>query len=335
MRKPLNRERVEGRIYSHKLALKTVTNEQSANFGKPYIGGSIDVATDNECLNIITVNFTYVTEFTKSGTRNATYTALMNIINGGKTVATDGKENATKVAISTAFACNDFISARGEEVAAKRNEGGFVSIVDQLNADENLRNTFDFDVLANEAKIIEADEERNIPADYLELNGFVFNFRNEMQPVTLVCKTPEGMAFLESFEISHNNPIFLRLTGNIVSTTINVVSTTEAAFGVSTVSRPRSVKEWVVTSGYNPYEIGDEVNGITADYDVLADKADKLVADIDKAESTEDSIDLAKFYHDVILCDMEEIRAVADGIEEYLPDEYLPYPTYSKMLFYV
>ena len=31
--------------------------------------------------------------------------------------------------------------------------------------------------------------------------------------------------------------------------------------------------------------------------------------------------------------DMDGLRAVADGAEKLIPDDYLPYPTYSKLLF--
>ena len=42
MRKNVNNVHVEGRIYQHDLEIKTVKNQQSANFGKSYIGGTID-----------------------------------------------------------------------------------------------------------------------------------------------------------------------------------------------------------------------------------------------------------------------------------------------------
>ena len=71
-------------------------------------------------------------------------------------------------------------------------------------------------------------------------------------------------------------------------------------------------------------------------YDALFDKTEILEADIKKAEAMgEFSIEQATFYHDVILKDMEEARAIADEIEIYMPEEAMPYPTYSKMLFYV
>ena len=70
-------------------------------------------------------------------------------------------------------------------------------------------------------------------------------------------------------------------------------------------------------------------------YDTLTDKTEKLAADIATAEGIEDMLESAKFYHDTILADMDDIRSVADVAEELLPDEFLPYPTYEKLLFYV
>ena len=48
MRKAENNCRVEGRVYEHDLQLKTVQNKESANYGKEFIGGTLDIATDDE-----------------------------------------------------------------------------------------------------------------------------------------------------------------------------------------------------------------------------------------------------------------------------------------------
>ena len=80
MRKAANKVHVEGRVYEHNLTIKTVQNTSSANFGKEFINGSLDIATDDACTNIVTVNFTYVTEFTAKNTKNETYATLKNII---------------------------------------------------------------------------------------------------------------------------------------------------------------------------------------------------------------------------------------------------------------
>ena len=159
MRKVLNKEHIEGRVYEHNLAIKTVQNSESKNFGKEFIGGTLDVATDDDCLNIVTINFTYVTEVTSKGAKNDTYAALKNIIENGKTVLVDGKDAATLVKIDTALGVNDFYTSRnGEEVlvTAKRNEGGFVHIVNKLS-DAATRNTFEMDMLINGTRLVEAD----------------------------------------------------------------------------------------------------------------------------------------------------------------------------------
>ena len=48
MRRIVNKEHIEGRVYESNLALKTVQNRDSENFGKEFIGGSLDIATDDE-----------------------------------------------------------------------------------------------------------------------------------------------------------------------------------------------------------------------------------------------------------------------------------------------
>ena len=58
-----------------------------------------------------------------------------------------------------------------------------------------------------------------------------------------------------------------------------------------------------------------------------------LAADTAKAEGIEDILEQAKFYHETVLAEMEVLRGWTDKAEAIIPDEYLPYPTYEKMLF--
>ena len=76
-----NKTHVEGVLYQHSLELKT-SGETSANPGTQYIAGTIEIATDNDRLNIVPVHFTYVTATTKSGKTNATFVTLMDIVSG-------------------------------------------------------------------------------------------------------------------------------------------------------------------------------------------------------------------------------------------------------------
>ncbi|MDO5406890.1 MAG: glutamine synthetase III [Eubacteriales bacterium] len=70
-------------------------------------------------------------------------------------------------------------------------------------------------------------------------------------------------------------------------------------------------------------------------YDSIFELEEQLEADTKAAEETVNIEQAAKLYHDTILPDMEQLRAVADAAEEYIPDDILPYPNYEALLFSV
>ena len=282
MRKTINKENINGRIYDHSLAIKTVQNKDSENYGKEFIAGTIDVATDEECLNVLSVHYSYVTEKTKKGGTNNTFVALKNIIENGKTITSNGKDEATMVSLSPSLDINDFYTNRnGQEelVSAKRNEGGFVTIVNKL-PDESVRNTFEFDMLINGVEYVEADAEKHIDADFVKVKGAIFNFRNDILPVELVCKNPGGMKYFESLDASSSNPTFTKVWGKINSETIVTRKEEESAFGEPSVKEyTKTSREWVITGTSRPdavYEIGNPETGITAE-DIQKAKANREV----------------------------------------------------------
>lgn len=269
MKKAINREHLEGRVYDHSLSLK-VTGENSKHPGTEYIRGSLDVATDDDILNIVTVNFTYVTATTSKGNSNETFSVLKRIIDSGKTVVADGAENATLVKIDTALGLNDFYTNRNgkeELVSAKRNDGGFVSIVSRVDPVEAKRNKFECDMLINGTRLVEADEERNIPSDYLVVKGAVFNFRNAILPVEFIVRSSGGIRYFESLEASPSNMVFTKVWGEIKSQTIVDKREEESAFGEAAVREyERKVREWVIIgAAKEPYEMDDEQAGITTE----------------------------------------------------------------------
>lgn len=259
MRKALNKELVEGRIYQHKLEVKTVSNQASVNFGKPFIAGTIEVAVDEQGLNVIPVHFTYVTETTANGSNNATYSNLKKIIDNGKTWIADGKDEATKVSISTAIALNDFYTQDDSLVSVKTNEGGFVTIVGELK-EEKDRNFFQVDMLINGTTRISADPEKNIDKDYVIVKGAIFNFRNDLLPVDFVVRTNDGMEYFENLGADNANPVYTKVWGKIECRTIVTEMKEESAFGESSVRTfERKTKEWVITgTAQVPYDFGDE-----------------------------------------------------------------------------
>lgn len=74
---------------------------------------------------------------------------------------------------------------------------------------------------------------------------------------------------------------------------------------------------------------------MSAAYESLYTLSEKLATDTAEAEGLTDSAKASFFYHDTIIKDMDDIRAVADKAEVKLPKEFLPYPSYEEMLFYV
>jgi len=259
MRKAQNTERISGRIYQHDLTSKQVQNQASANFGKEFISGNLEIATDEEGLNVIKVHFTYVTEANKNGVKNATYANLKKIMDENKTWVSVGKDEAQKVRIDTALALNDFYNANDELVSAKTNEGGFVTLVNELG-EENERNTFSVDMLITNVTHVDKDEEKHINEDYVAVRGAVFNFRNDILPVEFKVKNADGMKYFENLGATGANPIYTRVWGKIISETSTSTVEVESAFGEPAVRTYRnSNKEWIITGTAKvPYDFNDE-----------------------------------------------------------------------------
>ena len=246
MRRIVNREHVEGILFQHDLEVKTVQNETSANYGKEFISGTVEVSVDEEGLNVIPVHFTYVTETTNSGKKNSTYTALKRIIDEDRTIVSVGKDEAFKVRIDTALALNDFYS-NDQLVSVKTNEGGFLSIVNTL-CNEKERNTWEADMIITGCNIIEADPEKNIDEDYMQVKGAIFNFRNELLPMVLILRNKDGFKHFEDMEASPSDPTFTKVWGRINCLTKTTTVEEETAFGEAAVrTYERKVKEWEIT----------------------------------------------------------------------------------------
>lgn len=267
MKRNVNQEVIEGRVYEHDLTLKTVQNQQSENFGKEFINGSVSVATDEAGLNVLTVHYTYVTETTKQGKQNATYGNLKKIMEG-KTWVNDGKDAAMKVRLTPSAALNDFYPQGGDQlVSQQRNEGGFVSILTDLSLEGPGRQKFTFDTVITGVTLVEADPERNIANDYAKINCAVFNFRNDILPFTLIARSQGAIDYFMNLNASPKEPVYTQVWGEIVSTTVRIEKTVESAFGEPSVEiSERSQREWVVTGAKpEPYVFDDESTITTAE----------------------------------------------------------------------
>lgn len=267
MKKCINKTHVEGYVYQHALK-KTISGPNSAHPGTEFISGNLDVATDNAGVNIVTVHFTYVTAVTGSGKENATFKVLSDIIDGNVgNVMGNGQANAGMVRIDSAIGLNDFYTDRNgkeELVSAKRNEGGFVHVVNALDEDEKNRNTFDADIIITEVSIKEADPEKNLPEKAI-IKGAIFDFRNALLPVEFSVVNPNAIAYYESLEASAKNPVFTRVKGRQVSEVTTRQITEESAFGEPSVREVKNTrKDYVVTWGAKEPYVWDDEETITA-----------------------------------------------------------------------
>jgi hypothetical protein len=283
MKKTINSEHITGRVYQHELVVKKVQNQSSENFGKEFISGKLSVAVDEDGMNVIDVHYTYVTETTSKGGKNSTYTALKNIIDNGKTWVANGKDEATKVKIDTSLALNDFYDRNGELVSAKRNEGGFVTIVSDIAPDAKT-NDFEFDMVITNVRNVEADVEKGIEKPYDVVKGAIFNFRNDLLPVELVVKNPTGMAYFEDLGATNSNPIFTKVWGKINTTTSKKEFTEDSAFGEASVRVvERTTREWVITGTAKvPYDFGDEAVITAEDLTKAAQAREVHLAEVKK-----------------------------------------------------
>lgn len=263
-RKNTNQETIEGRIYSHDLAIRKVENQKSENYGKEFINGTLDVATDDAGMNVVQVHYSYVTPTTKQGKGNVSYNALKQIIDSGKTIMNDGIDQATCVRLTPSIALNDFYPQGGDElVSTPRHEGGFVTILRspaELKPEGFDRNKFECDVLITNVIHVDKNEERGINEDYVQLKGCIFNFRNDILPMTFVVRHPAAMKYFEDAGIDPSNPMYTGVRGYIENRVTKIEKTVESAFGEDAVDVvERRVREWVVNHANKvPYDFGSE-----------------------------------------------------------------------------
>lgn len=285
-KKMINATYVEGTVYQHSLELK-VSGPESKAPGTEFISGVLEVATDDDFVNIVPVHFTYVTAtYAKSGKTNDTFTTLKNFIdNIYKTIMKDGAEAATKVRIDSAIGLNEFYSDRnGNEdlVSVKRNEGGFVHVIAAHEKDAAQRNRFDCDIVITNVRMQEADEEKKIPEKAI-VKGAIFNFRNDLLPVEFSVINPNAIDYFINLGATQTNPVFTRIRGAQISETIVREIVEESAFfgdpHVREVKNTR--KDYVIDwAARETYEWDDESSITAAEFKECIAKREVTLAEM-------------------------------------------------------
>ena len=285
----INTTRIEGVLYQHNLELK-VSGPNSKKPGTEFISGTIEIATNDAMTNIVPVHFTYVTATTSQGKENATFTTLKNIIDKKIGCYTDPEvmDKAAKVRVDSAIGLNEFYSTRTgaeELVSVKRNEGGFVHVTQSISENEAQRSTFETDIVIVGVKekepVVDNNGNETAPAKAI-IDGRIFNFRNDMLPVTFSVVNPKAIDYFMGLEASMKNPIFTKIRGKIVSEQITRYITEESAFGEDSVREVQtSNKDFVVTwAAMDPYEFGLEETITMEDLKAAAQARENTLADL-------------------------------------------------------
>jgi hypothetical protein len=250
---------VEGYVYNFSL-FPNVARPNSKNPGQEYINGTVNIATDEDGINIVSVRYTYVTPTWKNGKENETYTILKALIDGAPTWDKDGKDKATKLRIQGDVEVNDFMGRDGNMVETKQVRGGFTHYANDGFRDK--RNNFETDIIITSAVRVEVED----GDDYMNLSGYVFNFRNDFIPVTYSLVNEAGIKYFEGLDISMNNPYYTYVWGRIVSSTQRIEKQVETAWGAPQVEyTTRTLRMWVVDGCSPDYYDFDDVDTITLD----------------------------------------------------------------------
>ena len=262
MKKTENRQILEGRLYDFDLVKKTVQNQASKHYGEEFWSGTIHIATDEAGLNVIPVHYTFVTPTFGNGKADSRFAAFERITSEKKAWIEEGvgKEHAEKIRITPAGDLNDFYLVNEDRaVSAQRNEGGFITFVKDLAPEGPSRNKFTFDMVINEVKVIEPEEDSG---DVLRarLHGVIFNFKGDILPWDVIAYNPKAIEYFEGLNISKSEPVYTQVWGSIQSTTIEVRKEVENAWGEPAVEYSKKTRrEWVI-EGSRPqlYDLTEE-----------------------------------------------------------------------------
>lgn len=257
-----------------------ISGPNSAHPGTEYIRGELNVATDDEASNVVTIWFQYVPKVwpAKNGKperENPTYAELARLINTAKTFESEGTA-ATKVRISGSLDVNDFYTREGELASPKRIGGSFVHVLNGPISPNPA--TFDIECILSQALPKEVEDGE----DYLTLKGYTFDFRNAILPFEVNVRIPAAITYFENQEISSSNPLVTNIKGNIVSAIVNKEVEVESAFGEPVIEvSSHTIRTWDVTwAAKEPMDWDDESSITKAELKkCLQEREDMLAAE--------------------------------------------------------
>ena len=176
----------------------------------------------------------------------------------------NGAETPVKIRVDSTINLNEFYSNKNgteELVSAKRNEGGFIHLVDVLTEDEKKRNTFECDMVITGVIHKDADPEKNLPEKAI-VKGAIFDFRKSLLPVEFSAVNPNAIAYFEDLGVSKSNPVFTKIWGRQISEVVVKPIVEESAFGEPKVREVKNTRKDFVITGAASEPYGWDEEGI-------------------------------------------------------------------------
>lgn len=271
----LNQVSVEGYLYSYDIK-KKVSGNNSKHPGTVFYNGYVNIATDEKCLNVIHVHFSYVVEKFKNGQTNSTFQIFKemeeqqreeeNVYPKYKTVLKFGKENATKVRCSGgSLELNEYVvpNSADEMKHQLRYAGRFLNIISELSDNENNRNQFKIDAIITGLRMVEGNEDA---PDRMKIKCAFFNYSKELKPAEFTVINPKAMEYFEELAPSNREPVFTKIWGHQVNSSIVKKYTEESAFGEDEVREVRkSYNDFIITGAAKEPYLWDDESTITVE----------------------------------------------------------------------
>lgn len=239
---------VEGLFYDCALEEK-VTGPNSKVPGTNYIAGTVDVVTNDEYTNVVTIHYSYV------ATTDTKYPMLKKMMDGEvPSFLKDGAEAALAVRILGSIEVNEFYTDRTLDennqptlASGKRIRGGPIFTISRKDFDPSMakRSLFRADMVITSAQYKEANEEKGWP-EKVTIKGWIFDYRESAYPVSFTVLHPSAISFFQGLDISGRNPAFTEIHGYVVSMTTKVQREIEGAFSTEIVEYTQQSKDWVV-----------------------------------------------------------------------------------------
>ncbi len=221
MKKMINKATIEGLVYENGVELKTVANQESANFGMEYYRGKLHILTGKD--NVVAVDI-WENARTSKGAPNQKFATLQTLLGNLKTVIEHGDADATAVRINSQISLNEWFREDGQLVSTPQNSGGFINVIDRSRLD--AKGTFELDAMVV-TSFRGAHPQTGEDNDYLTVQACAFDYRGAILPMTFSVFNPNGINYFESMEPN----TFTKIWGRQVSSVIKTQKITENAFG--------------------------------------------------------------------------------------------------------